>query len=265
MYYSFWQTEKICEELGDHEQAKEFSLKKEEVANAFNKRFFDKKNGEYCKGAQGANVLPLLFGIVEAEHRTNIEKKVIEKYETDPHFDTGIVLTPKLLELLTRLNRSDLAYRLLTEKTAPSFYAMLKGETTLCEHWDKSWPGVPNSDVSHSHPMFGSVLTWVYKNVAGLDLENVGDKKIIYAPKLIKEISSAVAFKKTPYGTASIAYRVKKHLKMTVKVPFNCKGELVLPNCLNAIKINGKECTNKKQKVIQLNGGEYRIIGEISY
>ena len=264
VYYALFQTEKICNILGETKEAMRLSKEKERIAKAFNGRFFDQSNGEYCKGVQGANVLPLLFGIVEEEYREAVEKKVIQRYENDTHFDTGIVFTPKLLELLTVLDRNDLAYRLLTVKTAPSFYAMLQGETTFCEHWNKYWPSDPTLNVSHSHPMFGSVLAWIYKNVAGLNLENLSGKKIIYAPKLIREVKSASAFKKTQYGLASIAYQGKRNFKMTIEVPFNCKGLVELPSYVKSIKINGEKIADEKEKVFSLECGKHHIIGKMN-
>jgi hypothetical protein len=80
---------------------------------------------------------------------------------------------------------------------------MLQGETTLSEHWSKRWPDyhIGNSDevvkggrhLSHCHPMFGSVVAWMYKRVAGLDLSGIYQGIVHFAPRFTQQINAASA------------------------------------------------------------------------
>ena len=83
----------------------------------------------------------------------------------------------------------DIAYRLMTAKTYPSYYTLMEDDTTFAEHWSKKWPdyyyGNENSrfikgggDLSHCHPMYGSVCSWLYERVAGLDLTELYRKYV---------------------------------------------------------------------------------------
>lgn len=208
------------------------------IKTAINNNFFNKEKIQYGNGVQGENLLPLMYGIVDDEFADKLLEKVIEHYQKTRCFDTGIVLTPALLEFLTSVGETDLAFDIMTREEYPSFAWMMKGETTLCEHWSKYWPKtsraegeeeVLTGDVSHCHPMYGSVVAWLYKHVAGLDLSELYNKTIIYAPKFLDCVQQACASKKTLYGLVAIEYdlRVSKELKVTV--PYGLVGEVRLP------------------------------------
>jgi len=263
-YYTIIKTKEICEIINDNTCLDLLNELQEKVKKAINESFFDQKTYNYATGVQGANILPLLFDIVDKDVKDKVVKNIIDNYEKDAHFDTGIVLTPRLLDLLTLVNRADLAYKILTTKTGPSYYDMIEGETTLPEHWFKHWPGNPNSKVSHSHPMFGSVLGWVYKHVAGLNLSKICDKIVEFSPKLIKEVAKAKAYKKTIYGLASIEYSMDSSFLMSVKVPFGMKGKVILPEYIKITSIDDSMITeffDSKTKEIVLSGGEHTILG----
>lgn len=264
VYFAVVKAQEFAKLLKIESYDKYFDRLKETLVNAINENFYDKEKHTYADGIQGADIFPLLFGIVEQDERDQIVKNLIDKYEKDCHFDTGIVLTPKLLELLTSVGRSDLAYEILTEKTGPSYYDMMQGETTLCEHWYKHWPGNPDSYVSHCHPMFGSVIAWMVKNVAGLDLSGLCDKKIVYAPKLTEKVTVARAIKQTSYGIASISYCAEDGFSMKVIVPHGLTGEVVLPDYIRKITVNDLPVVGKKKDgftILTLTGGEYAVRG----
>ena len=172
-------------------------------------------------------------------------------------------MTPVVLDVLSKAGREDLALKLLTQKSAPSFYNMLDGETTLIEFWIKHDPS--KSTISHCHPMFGSVLAWVYKNVGGLDLSKLYDKKITYAPKLIKQIPNSKISKQTPYGLASCEYSLEKEFVMKIKVPFGVTADIILPEFLTSVCVDGNNASVSEngRNTFSLDGGEYVISGRI--
>lgn len=263
-YFAVVKTQEISAILGINTYDEFLSEFKEKLVSAINENFFDKEKATYADGVQGADVLPLLFGICEKDYAQKTANNLIKKYNKDKHFDTGIVLTTKLLDLLVELGESELAYDILTEKTGPSYYHMMQGETTLPEHWYKHWPGSPNSYVSHCHPMFGSVIAWMVKHVAGLDITNVGNKKIIFAPKVIDKVNIARAKKQTVYGTASISYCAEDGFSMKVIVPFGVEGEIRLPQSIKKVTINDLPVVGvKNQNYISftVSGGEYAVQG----
>lgn len=85
---------------------------------------------------------------------------------------TGFVGTPYLLHVLSDYGYADLAYALLLRREYPSWlYPVLKGATTIWEHWDgimqdgSFWSADMNS---FNHYAYGSVLDWIYGYAAGI-------------------------------------------------------------------------------------------------
>ena len=226
-------------ELQNGDEEKWLALQ-ENIKSAINESFFDKDKVDYCRGIQGENVLPLAYGIVPQEYENIIKEKTRKKYaeETNFHFDTGIVATPIVLEYLTENGMEDIAYKMMTATDYPSYAYMLQGETTLSEHWSKRWPDyhIGNSEevvkggghLSHCHPMFGSVVAWLYKRVAGLDLSTVYQGVIRFAPKFTKQVKSASAKVKTVFGEASISWRSQDGFSAEITLPTGLKGSFCL-------------------------------------
>ncbi len=101
---------------------------------------------------------------------------------------TGFVGTPYLLHVLSDYGHADLAYTLLLREEYPSWlYPVLKGATTIWEHWDgimtdgNFWSADMNS---FNHYAYGAVIDWVYEKACGLQMpeEAAGFEKIRIAP-----------------------------------------------------------------------------------
>jgi hypothetical protein len=107
--------------------------------------------------------------------------------------------------------------------------------------------------------MFGAVLAWVYKNLAGLDLSRLCDKQIIVAPKLIKEVNSSKISKVTSFGKAAVSYSLGENFDMEITVPFGLTAKVILPDFIKGITIDGKTKNNK----FSLDGGSYKITAKI--
>ena len=102
---------------------------------------------------------------------------------------TGFVGTPYLLHVLSTYGHADLAWTLLLRKEYPSWlYPVLKGATTIWEHWDgimedgNFWSADMNS---FNHYAYGSVLDWIYQAAAGIrPVEDApGLAKVLIAPQ----------------------------------------------------------------------------------
>lgn len=280
-YSAAMQIKESADILGERKIAHEMDELSKKIKQTINEHFFDGENLRYGNGVQGENVLPLVNGIAEAEIAEKLAEKVIAHYRETGHFDTGIVLTPALLDALVALGASDVALTLLTARDYPSYVWMMEGETTLCEHWSKYWPKTRSGedtqaeenlggDVSHCHPMYGSVVAWLYKHVAGLDLSRIYERKILFAPKCTREIYTAYASKKTRYGTASIEYDASRGIKMRIQVPEGVEGEVRLPLtvCERFYACGGQQIKSRKREdysYVKLTGGEWLISSDISF
>ncbi len=234
----------FAELLGKPEDAQRYGVLKTQIADAINEVFFDRERLCYCRGIQGENVLPLAFGIVPEQFVEPMQAALRRHYEAlNYHFDTGIIATPIVLEYLTAHGMEDIAYKLMTQSDYPSYKFMLEGETTIPEHWSKMWPDYFVNDtkyikgggeVSHCHPMFGSVVAWIYKCVVGIDMSRLYEGTLKFAPKLTAHLQWASGKLQTPWGDASMAWSVDGGFEATLHIPEGLKGVVELPMAVTA-------------------------------
>lgn len=135
---------------------------------------------------QTANVLAIYFDLTDDINREGA--KLVKDIEECGHLKTGFVGTPYLLHTLTKIGRTDLAYKLLFKKDFPSWlFPVTRGATTMWERWDGMKVdgsfATPEMN-SFNHYAYGSVGDWLYTTVAGIDSDEKepGYKHIIFRP-----------------------------------------------------------------------------------
>ena len=163
-----------------------------EIRAAFNREFYDPKTGNYGDGTQAANTFALFLDI-PTEKQGGAWGRLFDDivYKHDSHLTTGIFGTKYIMELLTRTGNSDLAYDIACKTDYPSWgYMIANGATTLWELWNKREGPSMNS---HNHPMFGSVGSWLYKALAGINLAPgaTGFEKILIQPQMVRDLTHA--------------------------------------------------------------------------
>ncbi len=226
-FYDLTLMAKMAEVLGKEADAFSFQKMAEKTKLAFNKRYYDTEYFSYSIGWQGANVFPLAFGMVPENLTQNVFKTLVNNIEvnTKGHFDTGMMGTPYLLEVLTKYGRSDLAFTIMNRRDFPSFgYNIEQGATTLWETW--------SGKASHSHPMFGSVCAWFFQGLAGInpDPENPGFKHTIIMPNVVDELDFANTTYSSIYGDITSNWEYKNGvLKLHVEIPANTTASVFLP------------------------------------
>jgi alpha-L-rhamnosidase len=134
------------------------------------------------------------------------------------------------MELLTRNDASDLAYDIATQTSYPSWgYMIERGATTLWELWQLRQGPSMNS---HNHPMFGSVGSWLYKALAGINLAPgwVGFEKIRIAPQMVRDLRFAAGSTRTVRGEVSSSWsRDERSVRLDVVIPVGSEAELNIP------------------------------------
>ncbi|MCK5457154.1 MAG: chitobiase/beta-hexosaminidase C-terminal domain-containing protein, partial [Melioribacteraceae bacterium] len=217
----------IANVLNKKSDANEFMKIGEETKNSFNKRYYKPDEFSYSIGWQGANVFPLAFDLVPKEYVENVFNSLVKNIEvtTKGHFDTGMMGTPYLLEVLTKYGRADLAYTVMNRRDFPSFgYNIERGATTLWETW--------TGNESHSHPMFGSVTAWFFQSLGGInpDPKNPGFKHSIIKPNIIDELDFVKATYPSVYGEIRSNWELKNgEFKLHVTIPPNTTASIFVP------------------------------------
>ncbi len=91
------------------------------VRDAFRRAYVDAE-GRVKGDTQTAYVLALSMGLVPDELRGAAADRLVALIEArDWHLSTGFLGTPRLLPVLTDTGHTDVAYRLLTRRTFPSW------------------------------------------------------------------------------------------------------------------------------------------------
>jgi alpha-L-rhamnosidase len=221
----------VARVLGKSADADAYSQLAGQIKESFNRKFYDAATGNFANGTQTANAMALNMDLVETTHQGavagNLTHDVV--YTHDTHVTTGFIGIKHLMEALTKLGRSDLAYDLATQTTYPSWgYMVSKGATTLWELWqEKTGPSMN----SHDHAMFGSVGSWFYRALGGINLEqdSVGYAHIRIEPQIVRDLTSVSASVDTVRGAVSSSWtHAPGSITMSVTIPVNSDAKIVI-------------------------------------
>ena len=133
----------------------------------------------------GAYVLMIALELVPEGLREAFGKKLVDLLEKNGGcLDTGFLATPYLLDAFTKIGRKDLAVSLLMQNKCPSWlYQVEQGATSIWESWDAIVPGQDPNITSYDHYAFGCVDSWIFENVAGIQLLEPGFRSVRIAPE----------------------------------------------------------------------------------
>lgn len=245
------------------------------IAN-FNEAYITETN-QVIAQTQTANILPLMFDLVEGDVRKQIAYDLNDLVvKNDYHLTTGFVGTPYLCIALSENGYHSTAEKLLLQETYPSWlYSIKKGATTIWEHWDgikedgSFWSDDMNS---FNHYAYGAIGDWMYRYVAGLDLVETESayKQIRIHPRFGSgEITFARAMHHSMYGKIVSSWSINNNeMTIEVEVPANTTANITLPNArIGDIKESGKELGISEGlfELSQFDGGVEVTVGSGSY
>ena len=162
------------------EDVSEYEALHRDIVATFRRTFTDYRTQTEC-------VLAAHFHLAE-DPQAAADRLADMVREAGISLKTGFVGTPYLLHVLSQYGHQDLAYGLLLRREYPSWlYPVLKGATTIWEHWDGImqdggfWSTRMNS---FNHYAYGAVLDWMYGYAAGIrpDPDAPGYARAIIAP-----------------------------------------------------------------------------------
>lgn len=234
--YSFHLLAQIADRLGERADARRFRRQWRAVKRLFQREFLT-PTGRLVGDSQTAHVLALHFDLVPPRWRARVAQRLIERIrERRDHLATGFVGTPYLLFVLSQIGRLDLAYKLLLNDDFPSWgYPIKHGATTMWERWD-GWrhdTGFQDPHMnSFNHYAYGAVGEWLYRCVAGLELDAdlPGYRHIIIRPRPGGGLRWARATYESLYGTIRVEWRRRpREFVLAVNVPPNTTATVILP------------------------------------
>jgi len=147
---------------------------------------------------------------------------------------TGFAGTPIIGHALTATNQTQVFYRMLMEKSCPSWlYPITMGATTIWERWDAMSPdGTVGDDgmTSFNHYALGAVGNWMHENIGGLKALEPGWKKVLVKPTPGGPLKSAEITHIGPYGTVEVKWELDHDdMAVQVRIPPNSTARVELP------------------------------------
>lgn len=193
-------------------------------------------DGGRVKGdTQTAYVLALSMDLLAEGDRAPAAARLVELIKSkDWHLSTGFLGTPRLLPVLTATGHTDVAYRLLVQKSFPGWgYQIDKGATTMWERWDSIKPDGSFQDAgmnSFNHYAYGSVGEWMYANIAGIAPADPGFRKILVRPRPGGGVTEAQGSFDALYGPVTTHWKTDDEgFRLTLTLPANTTAEVWIP------------------------------------
>ena len=233
------------------------------VRAAFQKAY-TKADGTVHGNSQCAYVLALAFDLLEPEQAKLAAGKLIENIEKRGwHLSTGFVGTRDIMHVLSKIGRNDVAFRLLHNKTFPSWgFTIVNGATSIWERWDGWTPEKGFQDPgmnSFAHYAFGAVVGWMFDQPAGIQNLAPGFRAVRIAPQIDPNLTWLKSSYESVRGGIVSEWSAKNgKLTMRVVIPPNVTGEVVVPGS-NA-KMTPDRAPSKsplKGTVFHVGSGEY--------
>lgn len=208
------------------EEAKFCNEVKEKLTKAFKEKCVD-DNYEVLGKTQSGQAMAIYYGVFSKEE----ENKAIEnlvKYIKDynDHFQVGVLGARTIFRVLSKLGYDDLAYKLITNKTFPSYSWQLKfGATSLWESFydmDEEFNMYSNMTfevLSMNHHFWGDVSAYFIEYILGLkinpDLEDCNS--VVIEPHFIEDLSFAEGYHILPNGKIYVKWE-KNDSNITLKI-----------------------------------------------
>jgi alpha-L-rhamnosidase len=215
--------------LGRTETAARYAALAARIRDAWQTEFLDTG-----LRTQANCVRALAFGLVPQHHRAGIAERLAGLIrDAGWHLGTGFLSTADLLPVLADTGHADIAYRLLFQRTSPSWLGMLDhGATTIWEDWDGvGADGAATASLNHYSK--GAVIRFLHTHTLGLRQApgSTAWERFIVAPVPDPRIGWARGTFDSPQGTITVHWRLEDgDLSVDVDVPPGTTAQLVYPD-----------------------------------
>ena len=243
------------------------------IKRDFNKKFYH-PSGFYGKNTLTENVLAMYFGLVEEQDKEKLRHRIVEiiEKENKGHLSTGLVGTQWIMRTLTDMGRADLAYKLATNTTYPSWGYMLEnGATTIWELWNGD-TAHPRMNSQNHVMMLGDLLVWYYEHLAGIKSKDNAFQTIVMKPEFVRGLEHVDASHKSVYGKITSSWKRKKNkFEWHITIPVNAKALVYIPaKNAQSVTESGKRISEQAditivgeedgRVVVELGSGQYQFI-----
>ena len=240
------------------------------IKEAYNTRFFNADSALYDNNTVTANILSLRLGLVPEGYAQKVFDNIVRKTEVDfnGHVSTGVLGIQHLMRGLTEHGNVDLAYKIASNRTYPSWgYMIEKGATTIWELWNGDTADPAMNSANHVM-LLGDLLIWFYEDLAGIKNhpQSIAYKKLLMEPKFPEGLSHVKASYKSVYGEVKSEWKKENGTFLwDITIPGNSSAIIRLPKELNVSKPSGNGVRNVTETgngiEIELGSGSYQLYG----
>lgn len=254
VYYSLLQMmSQFAQLTGNEADVAEYQALAAKMKESYNKKFFNYETAQYGNNGMKSsgkglapvltpqfgdntvtgNILSLRLGLVPEGYEGKVFQNIVDKTvgEFDGHVSVGVLGIQHLMRGLTEHGAQDLAYKIATNETYPSWgYMAKKGATTIWELWNGD-TGAPNMNSGNHVMLLGDLVIWFYEDLAGIrnDPQSAGFKKIQMEPVFIDGLDYVKASYKSVSGEIKSHWkREDGNIEWKVTIPANTSATVKL-------------------------------------
>ncbi len=190
-------------------------------------------DGKLREKTQTGLAMALQTGVLSGEEDSLVYADLLELiHGQDDHFRVGVVGYKYLFETLTAHGDCDLCFKLITQKSFPSYgYWVEQGATSLWESFEEYYrdeqgrlmrkDGTPRLS-SFNHHFWGGVLAWFYKYIGWIDVKSADTVEI--SPTILNGVNrSEMSYSRNGKSISVKWEKLSDHIKLNVKNQgFNC-------------------------------------------
>ena len=249
-YYCLKLMEQYAIALKLNDDKEQFTVMAQKVKVAFNKMFYHADSTYYANNTVTSNLLPLTFGLAPEKDRKAIFNQIVQRTLNmyDGHVSTGLVGGQWLMRGLSENGRPDLAYRIASNTTYPSWgYMIGQGATTIWELWNGNTANPAMNSGNHVM-LLGDLLIWYYEYLGGIKSDNqeVAFKKIIMDPYIPQDLNYVNASYQSVYGLIESRWKKTNGIfTWQITIPANTSAMVYFPaNSVKEISESGKPVMN---------------------
>lgn len=227
----------IAEDLGKTADAAAYHQLFEQIKTSFNKAYVS-ADGKIHGDSQAAYVLAIAYDLLDEKTQKLAAKHLVRRVrECKWHLSTGFVGTKDLMLALAKIDRNDVAYRLLHNDTFPSWgFSIKNGATSIWERWNGWTPEDGFNDPgmnSFAHYSFGAVCQWIFENIGGIQTDTPGFKHIILKPQPGGKLNMAKTTFRSIRGDILTHWKINGSvLDCKVSIPPNTTATIYIPSVI---------------------------------
>jgi alpha-L-rhamnosidase len=233
-------TAALAAALGNTADEAYFKTMFENIKKDYNAKWWDASVGYYRENAnqpflQSMQAIPLGMGLVDEANRILLETKLVQDVlvTRKGHEEVGIAGSRWIFPALTQAARDGVpdaakaAYAIALQTTYPSYgyWIQTLGWTGIGEYWEAG-------SRTRTHEMYGSIVQWMYEELAGIQAAGPGFKTINIRPLILNGagINDVSAKYSSVHGRISSAWTTNDSgITLDVTIPANTTATIYVP------------------------------------